>query len=256
MRTMRLLRLHKLMAEAGDGEGGGAGGSGGGDDLQAKIDAAVNDAVKGLKDKNQELLGKLKTQSESLKAWDGLDPNQIRDLLGKMEGDEELKLLKDGKLDEVVQRRVAKRDADWQKKLDAATAEAQGEKQKSAKFVGRVLDEQIRAAVNGKVHDKAVEDALFRARMLFTLDEDGNAVQLQDGKAVLGKDGKTAFNPAEWIESMRDSAPHWFPATGSGTGAQQNQGAGGTKTVTRSAFDEMSAGEKAATVKAGTKIID
>lgn len=259
MRTMRLLRLHKLMDQAVDGVGGGAGGGGsgkGGDDLQVKIDAAVEAAVGGLKAKNQELLGKLHTQGETLKAWEGLDPTQIKDLLGKMDGDEELKLLKDGKLDEVVTRRVAKRDADWQKKLDAAVASAEGEKAKSTKFLGRVLDEQIRASVNGKVHDKAVEDALFRARMIFSLDEDGNAIQLQDGKAVLGKDGKSAFSPAEWIESMRESAPHWFPATGSGSGAQHNQGAGGTKTVTRSEFDAMSATERQATVKAGTKIID
>jgi len=45
---------------------------------------------------------------------------------------------------------------------------------------------------------------------------------------VLGKDGKTPFSPAEWIESMTEIAPHWFPASSSGGGAS-GSGSGTSK---------------------------
>ena len=194
---------------------------------QAKIDAAVQEAVAGLKSKNSELIAIQKAQKEALKNFEGIDPDKYRQFMSKFESDEDRALLEAGKIEEVVAKRAAKRDAEWQKKLDAVSQAAETEKARAEKFLGRVLDDQIRAAVNGKVHEKAVEDALFRARMMFTLDDNGNAVQKDaDGAIVIGKDGKNPFTPSEWIESMRDAAPHWFPATGSGSGAQQHNGSG------------------------------
>jgi hypothetical protein len=63
---------------------------------------------------------------------------------------------------------------------------------------------------------------------MFQLDENGHAVQIgDDGQPVLGKDGKTPFNPAEWLDSMKEAAPHWFPAGASGSGSGSgNRGAG------------------------------
>jgi hypothetical protein len=231
----------KFLAPAGEGEGGSGGTPTPEESQAAAIATAVEAATKGLKSKNQELLNKLHTAGDALKAWEGLDPAAIRGLMDRMDGDEELKLLKDGKLDDVVQRRVAKRDADWQKKLDIAAAERDSEKNKTSRFFTRVLDEQIRAAVNGKVHEKAVDDALFRARTIFTLDEDGYAVQLQNGQPVIGKDGKTPFSPQEWIESMRENAPHWFPSTASGSGAGPSKGGGGANLMNLPPIERMNA---------------
>lgn len=169
-----------------------------------------------------------KAKKELEARYSGIDPDKYRQIMSKFEGEEEAQLIAAGNLDEVVAKRAAKRDTDWQKKLDAVSQAAESEKARAEKFLGRVLDDQIRAAVNGKVHEKAVEDALFRARMMFTLDDNGYAVQKDsDGAIVIGKDGKNPFTPAEWIESMRDAAPHWFPATGSGSGAQQHNLTGG-----------------------------
>lgn len=62
----------KYYAAAGEG-GGEGGGNGGGNEpeitpeLQAIIDARVNDSVTGLQNKNNELLGKLKKATETLK---------------------------------------------------------------------------------------------------------------------------------------------------------------------------------------------
>lgn len=216
-----LARLHKPQGDDGGDGGGGSGGDGGSADIQAKINAAVQEAVTGLKAKNTELLGKLKEREESLKKFDGIDPDAVREILKRFADDEEAGLIKAGKIDEVLNKRTERMKADYDKRLkDALTAAEQASKRAEA-FQGRVLDEAIRAAAaKAGIHQHAIDDALFRARSMFVLSEDGQAVQLgDDGKPVLGKDGKTPFTPLEWLEGMKEKAPHWFPANASGGGA-------------------------------------
>lgn len=189
---------------------------------------------------------------EAMKAYEGIDPVKTRALLAKFDNEEEAALIASGKVDEVIAKRMAKRDAELQRQLDAAKGETEVAKGTANKFRERVLDNHIRAAAaKAGLHAFAVEDALLRARSLFSLDDNGEAVQLgSDGTPVLGKDGKTAFTPAEWLEAMKETAPHWFPASGSGGGAGGSGGAGaGGKTIRREAFDALSPAERAKVVK-------
>lgn len=227
-----LARLHKPQGDDG-GEGGGGSGGGGSnaDDTQAKIKAAVDEAVAGLKAKNSELLGKLKERDETIKRFDGIDPDAVRDVLKRFANDEEAGLIKAGKIDEVLNKRTERMQADFEKRLKEALTTAEQATKRAEAFQGRVLDDAIRAAAaKAGIHQHAIEDALFRARSMFALSEDGQAVQLgDDGKPVLGKDGKTPFTPLEWLEGMKDKAPHWFPASASGGGAGAGGGNGGGK---------------------------
>jgi len=113
--------------------------------------------------------------------------------------------------------------------LGEALAVAETERKKAAAYQGRVLDDAIRsAAAKAGLHQHAIDDALFRGRAMFTLDDNGQAVQLDsEGSPVIGKDGKTPFNPNEWLESMREQAPHWFPAGASGSGSGNGSKGGG-----------------------------
>lgn len=226
---------------ADDGTGGGASG---GDDVQAKIDAAVNEAVNGLKNKNTELLGKLKQTTESLKVWDGFDPENVKSILDKFTENDEAELIKAGKIEDVIKKRTEKRDAEWQKKLDTADLTVQEANGKVAKFMDGMLSDKVRAAVTGKVHDGAVDDALLQAKLIFNLDDDGQAVQLDGENIVLGKDGKTPFSIGEWIESMREVKPHWFPANQSGTGARQSSNGKMIDTTNMSPREKMAAGRR------------
>ncbi|MBK7822997.1 MAG: hypothetical protein IPJ61_18610 [Tessaracoccus sp.] len=220
-----LRRLHKPEDDAG---GGGGGGGGGGDDVQAKIDAAVAAAVTGLKAKNGELLGKVREQADSLKRFDGIDPDAVRNILKRFSDDEEAALIAKGEVDKVLEKRTERMQADFNKKLAEAESRAEANAKRSKTFEARVLDAAIlKSATKVGIHEHAVEDALFRGRSMFVLDDDGNAVQLgEDGKPVLGKDGKSPFTPEEWLEGMKEKAPHWFPASGSGGGAG-GSGSGG-----------------------------
>ncbi len=189
---------------------------------------------------------------EAMKAFEGIDPVKTRALLAKFDNEEEAALIASGKVDEVIAKRMAKRDAELQRQLDAAKGETEAAKGTANKFRDRVLDNHIRAAAaKAGIHAFAVEDALLRARSLFTLDDKGEAIQVgPDGAPVLGKDGKTAFTPAEWLEAMKETAPHWFPASGSGGGAGGSGGAGaGGKTIRREAFDALPPAERAKVVK-------
>jgi len=143
---------------------------------------------------------------EAMKAYEGIDPVKTRALLAKFNDEEEAALIASGKVDEVIAKRMSKREADFQKQLEAARGEAEGAKKVASTFQSRVLDNHIRAAAaKAGLHPFAIEDALLRARSMFSLDEKGEAVQLgTDGSPVLGAGGKTirreafdAMSPAE-----------------------------------------------------------
>jgi len=236
--------------QAPEGDGGGGGGGGAGDppkitpEVQALIDAAVATAVTGLKTKNGELIGDTKKLKEQLQAFEGIDPVKVKAILSRFANDEEAKLIAEGKIDEVLNKRTERMRADFEGKLTAATTTAEAAAKRALAFQGRVLDDAIRAAAaKAGLHQHAIDDALFRARSMFTLDDDGQAVQLgADGKPVLGKDGKSPFTPLEWLEGMKEKAPHWYPASASGGGAGGGGGGGGGAVKKA---QEMTAQEKA-----------
>jgi len=195
-----------------------------------------------------------------LKAYEGLDPEDTKAFIARFANDEEMKLIKEGKLDVVKENWVAKMRGDHEKQLKATKDAIAAEAKKAARYQAQVLDNAVRqAAAKVGVHPPAVEDALFRARAMFSLDEDGNAVQVRDGTVVLGKDGKTPYSPAEWLESMREAAPHWFPAMAAGSGASQSKGSGNNgqaRTVKRATFDGWTPKDKAAYSKEGGAVVD
>jgi len=204
------------------------------------------DAVKAAK------LAAKQAVADAMKPFEGIDPVKTKALLSKFDNEEEAALIAAGKVDEVIARRMAKHTAAQQKLLDEATSREKAAQETANTFKGRVLDNHIRAAAaKAGLHPFAVEDALLRARALFSLDAKGEAVQLgADGEPVLGKDGKTVFTPAEWMDSMKEVAPHWFPAGGSGGGANGSGGGSGKgKTMTRAAFEALSFAERAQVVK-------
>ena len=225
--------------------------------LQAQIDAAVAEATKGLKAKNEELLGSLKTVKEKAKAFEGVDLAQLQALKAHLDNDEDSKLLAEGKKQVVIEKYTERMRLSHAAELKAKDDLIKAEAARADAYKGSVLDNQIRA-VTSELHKGAVEDALLVARQIFTLDAKGNAVKLDsDGRPELGKDGLTPFSPAEWIEHQKSLKPHWFPALTSGSGVGNVRDASGTgKSVKRADFDRMSAADQAKTAREGIKITD
>lgn len=219
-----------------------------GADGKFRLDVDGVEDTSGLKSALQKERKRADDLEKVAKKFEGLDPDEVRVLLSRLGDDEDAKLIKEGKFEELIGRKTEKMRKDFEKKLEAAKKEVDSAAAKAGRWSQRVLDNALReAAVKAGLHAHAIDDALFRGRAMFSLDEDGNAVQLdRDGQVVMGKNGKTPFTPTEWLDSMRDAAPHWFPANGSGSGAPQQSQRGGSKgnTMKRADFDALPPQEK------------
>lgn len=222
------------------------------------LDGIEIEDTKGLKTALEKEREAARTSAKALKElqaqWEGLDPKQIKDMLEKMGSDTEAQLIKAGKIDEVVAMRTAKANEAHARALKKAEEAIAAANARADKFAGQVLDNHVRAAATkAGLHANAVEDALFRARTIFKLDAEGNAVQLDaEGKPVMGKDTKSPFSPAEWLDGMRETAPHWFPSNNSGSGASSNKGSKGA-TIKRADFDKLDPVTRAAKAKEAGK---
>lgn len=200
------------------------------------LDADIPD-VGGLKsalDKERKAAREAEAKRKEIEArFNGIDPDEYAELLAAKEEAEQAKAKANGDVDKIAEQKAQKAIDAANKKLAEAIEAAESERKRAQAFQGRVLDDAIRAAASkAGLHTHAIDDALFRGRTMFTLDGDGNAIQLDsDGEPVIGKDGKTPYSPAEWLDDMREKAPHWFPAnaSGSGSGGKHSGGTGGGK---------------------------
>lgn len=218
----------KYRAEAdGNGDGGG-GGPAITPEVQAIIDERVNSAVTGLKAKNGELLGKLKDATTNLQRFDGIDPDAVRTILAKFADDEEAGLIKSGKIDEVLNKRTERMQAENQKALKAEQEKYERAESKASKLAARTLSAAIKdAGIKSGAYPEALDDIVLRGQNLWRLNDDGEPVAMNGDEVVLGKDGKTPLTPLEWAESLRESAPHLWPkAQGSNApGSNSDKGA-------------------------------
>lgn len=238
-----------------EGEGGAASG---GAAPKTYTQAELDSVVAGLKNNTQEALAEKKAAQAKLKEFDGIDPAAARQVLDMFNNNAELKLIQEGKIDEVFQTRTAKLQDAHKRDLDAKDADVKAAQLRSEKFSRRVLNDALRsAAIETGVHKHAMDDVLLSGGQVFQLDEEGRAVQMADGKPVLGKDGKTPFGPAEWLASITEAKPHWFPASSSGAPAsgQPGRGSTGQKTMKRSAFMTLTPKQQSETIKT-TQVID
>ena len=216
-----------------DADGGG---DDGGDeaikasDVQALVDKAVAEATKGLKATNAALKSEKKELAEKLGTFDGLDPEEVQSIMKLFADNEEAQLIKDGKIDDVIAKRTERMAKNHTKALAAKDEEIsrlQAELQaKDTNLSSLVIDTQIREAANkAGIVASAVEDALFRGRCVFSLDQEtAEPVALnKDGSPQLGKDGKSNLTIGEWFDGMKVEAPHWFPGD-KGSGAMGANG--------------------------------
>lgn len=247
-----MLTNHSLKYQSPEDD---AGSGGGGDDVQAKIDAAVNAAVAGLKSKNSELLGSLKEAKDRLKAFDGIEPEAVHSIIKRFADDEEAGLIKAGKLDEVLNKRTSRMKADAEKAIKAEQDARTKTEAKAAKLAGKALAGALRdAAIKAGALPEAMEDIILRGRGLWTVNDDGEVVAAEDGEVVLGKDGKTPLTPQEWAESLRETAPHLWPRAQGTNALGSNKGGSGNKVMSQSAFDALGPKDRAKRMADGYSI--
>lgn len=202
------------------------------DNLAAEKIAALSESIARLEEKNRELLGENKKTKESLKAWDGYDSEKIKSMMEHFDKNEDLKLIADGKYEEVINKRTEKVVADFNSQIEALNKQNHELTESASRYQGKISDLMID---NGIVSEfiaadgikTATDDVKFRAKQIWKLEsKDGKDEYVprdSNGKLLTGKNG--VLTPKEWIENLRETAPHLFPQSkGSGSGGGNGQG--------------------------------
>lgn len=183
------------------------------------------------------------------KSFEGINPKTVKEMMARLDNDEEGRLMKEGKLDELVNKRTERNTErlrqDFEKKLGDKDGEIQQKAQVVTKLQRRALGSVLTTTfLDLGVHKDALEDVLLNAlNEHWTVNEDGEAVMLdKDGDVVLGKDGKSPLQLTEWGESKRATKKHWWPAGNAGGGAAGSHGAKGQRDLSGlSPTDRMTA---------------
>lgn len=225
-------------------DGGGGGGGGGATkladllkdpDFKKEFDAAIGEATTGLVNKNKELLTEKKKLSDQMleltSKFEGIDLEQVRALMEKFEGDDEAKLIKAGKIDEVIERRAAKIISKHEKAAETAQAEAKKNAETAAanlaKFKREKLNNAIATSVKG-LAEGALPKVQRDAAEMFDIDDDGNVVAREG--APLGPGGKP-LSLETLTDYLIEASPFYFPSSG-GAGGQGGRGQGGGRKPT------------------------
>ena len=234
-------------------------------DGKFKLDLEGDEDTGGLKTALQKERDARAALENKLKGYDGIDIEEIRKLQTMVENSEDARLLRDaiGDKDKLTALRnrwtegaIKAKDKEIEKLNTTSKTEIEKANQRARARDARVLDNELRSASEKVgVYSPAIEDILVIGRGQWVLDDDGNAVMLgKDGQPVGGAKGN--LTPAEWLESLREAKPHWFPASGNGGGAQPNKQVPKGKTMRRSVFDGLNAADRRDTVRSGVQVID
>jgi len=188
----------------------------GGDDFKVKF-AALEAENERMKAHQQKLLDETKAAKNALKAFEGIDPENIKKMMKTLESSEEAKLLAEGKLDDVVNKRTEKMRLEFDALKEAFTAEITKEKENSKNLLNKYNGERVtlalrQAAEKSGAHAESINDIVNRANGIFSVgvddkvearDKDGNLV------AIKGK----PLDPFIFVEQLKETAPHLWPGS-------------------------------------------
>jgi len=163
--------------------------------------------------------------------FNGIDPDQVRQLAAEKERLEEEQRLKEGKFQDVMESRLKTAKAEWEKQLNTVTGERDT---LTTRLTAIQIDQGvITAATKRGLKPTAIPDITARARTVFKLVNGVPQAFEADGKTVrYGKDGITPMTLEEWVDAQVTDAPHLFESNAGG-GAASN-GAGGAAGINRS----------------------
>lgn len=182
------------------------------------IDAKIEEAVGALKAKNEELIGEKRTIQETLKNFDNIDPTKAREALDFLDGNEEAQMIKDGKIEDVLEKRTSALKSDHEavvaeltSKLTETSSEAELHK---GLYQRKMIEDSLReSALRAKVRPEALTDILLRGGSVFSLADDGSVeARTADGKLTKTEDDKV-LTTSLWIETLKKTSPHYWPAS-------------------------------------------
>ena len=172
----------------------------------------------------------LKERDDLAKRFEGIDPDEVRQLAADKQKLLEERQLKSGEADKVIEARLKTARADWDKQHAVVVAERDA-------LHGRLTAIQIDQAVVTEATKRglratAIPDITSRARTNFKLVNGVPQAFEADGQtARMGKDGLTPMTLAEWVDALVSDAPHLFEANAGGGAAGSGSGGAGNRSV-------------------------
>ena len=179
--------------------------------LQSEIDKATS----GLKASHSKLLDEKKKLQERFQGI--TNPEEALQALKLISENEEMQMIRDGKFDEVVQRRLSTKLTEFEEQTKELNTKLEMNEVSSAKYKGMyvdlIIDNNIRkAAAKAGVLPAALEDVLNKGRNLFSVADDEKSVESRDHNGKLRKtEDEKVLTPENWIEGLKKTSPHYWP---------------------------------------------
>ena len=228
-------------------------------EVQELIDSKVDEIRQSFeeeKDKiaqnSRRLLDEKKNLERKLSNFEGIDLDEIKQIKQALKDKEEEDLLKGGKIDELVEKRVQSTRLDYENKLtekDNTLSEFESKYNQLASTFDqyRIREALITEARKQNALDSAIEDIVLRANGVFSFGEDGSIAAYDETGHIKTVDGK-ALNPENFVKILKKNAPHLWPQSsgaglrGSGDGDTYGKGSSldeAAKTGDMAAFRKM-----------------
>jgi hypothetical protein len=204
--------------------------------LDAESDSDSKKKIDEFRNNNVQLMKEKKDLEDKLAKLG--DPEEINKMKKRIQEIDDKKMIEAGKLDELVEQKVARMKQDYETKIKAVSDAIDVKEAELKKTAGRLsevlIDSEITKAVAGKVKVGAMPDLLARGRRVWSLDENGVPVPKEGDKILYGKDGKAHMTFDEWATVQMEVAPFLFEPSqggGGGDGRGGNQRVGGKYTT-------------------------
>lgn len=209
-------------------------------------DAEDRSKASEFRNRNIELIKQNEALQKRLEKIEGqfkdINPDDIRtamSMIDQMKADEEKEMLKRGKIDEVVERRMKAAMDDSQKQLkikDEAMTKAVEESKALRSRLGELLiDREIQLKLSDakvSVQEGALPDVLSRAKETWKINDQGQMVPMERDPGTgnyqtrYGKNGQP-LTMEEYVSGLVGSAAHLFrPSTGGGSPGRSHESGG------------------------------
>lgn len=142
-------------------------------------------------------------------------------------------LIDAGKVDELVEQKVARRVAnlerDHQSQIRAKDEIIENGKTAlsdvNTKYRNLVIEQNVNHAISevGAVRGGALMDVMSRARGTFVVRDDGELVAMDGDQIIYGKAADKPMTMSEWLKGLTESAPHLFEESRGGGGGNKPQ---------------------------------
>ena len=197
----------------------------------------------------------MKDMDDLTNKFKNVDLDQYADMMQKQLDQKDKKLIDDGKIDELVEERTKRIQADNAKAYQSLQEQINTYQRQ---LEGLMIDATVRDHSSKQgVAPTAMDDIILRAKTVFKL-KDGQATPMDgDGNVIYEAGATEPMSVESWVKGLTGSAPHLFtPSNGSGSQHGNRGGGGGDKTVTREQFDNMGQSQRSDFAKSGGKVIE